>query len=56
MQLDSLTRLAYIATAPQADEVAEYVIGGGEFRKLKDVEKRRLTDGRLIEHVEETHP
>ncbi len=56
MQLDSLTRLAYIATAPRADEVAEYVIGGGEFRKLKDAEGRRLTDARLIEHAEETHP
>jgi len=56
MQLDSLTRLAYIATAPRADEVAEYVIGGGEFRRLKDAEKRRLTDARLIEHAEETHP
>ena len=56
MQLDSLIRLAYIATAPRADEVAEYVIGGGEFRKLKDVEKRRLTDARLIEHADEAHP
>jgi hypothetical protein len=56
MQLDSLTRLAYIASAPRADEVAEYIIGGGEFRKLKDTENRRLTDARLIEHAEPTHP
>lgn len=56
MQLDSLTRLAYIATAPRADHVAEYVIGGGEFRKLKDVENRHLIDARLIEHAEDAHP
>lgn len=31
MQIDSLVRVAYIATAPRADEVAEYVLGGGEF-------------------------
>lgn len=56
MQLDSLTRLAYLATAPRADEVAEYVIGGGEFRKLRDEDNRKLTDARLIEHAEEPHP
>lgn len=56
MQMDSLTRLAYIAHAPKADEVADYLIGGGEFRKLKDSEGKRLTDARLIEHAEAGHP
>ena len=56
MQLDSLTRLAYIAAAPQSDEVAEYLLGGGEFRYLKDADSKKLTDRRLIEHVEEAHP
>jgi hypothetical protein len=56
MQLDSLTRLAYMAGAPKADKVAEYVIGGGEFRKMKDAEGKRLTDARLIEHAAESHP
>ncbi len=56
MQMDSLTRLAYIANAPKADEVAAYLIGGGEFRKLTDAQGKRLTDARLIEHAEATHP
>jgi hypothetical protein len=56
IQLDSLTRLSYMARAPRADEVAEYVISGGEFRKLKDAEGRRLGDRRLIEHARDAHP
>ncbi len=56
MQLDSLTRLAYMANAPRADEVAEYVIKGGEFRKLTDGEGKPLSDARLIEHAKATHP
>ena len=56
MQLDSLTRLAYMANAPRADEVAEYVIKGGEFRKLADSEGKPLSDARLIEHAKATHP
>ena len=56
MQIDSLTRMAYMAAAPSADEIALHVIGGGEFRELKDAEKGKLTDRRLIEHAEEAHP
>jgi hypothetical protein len=56
MQLDSLTRLAYLASAPRSDEVADYVIKGGEFRKLTDSEGKALTDARLIRHAEATHP
>jgi hypothetical protein len=36
MQIDTLVRLSYTARAQSAQEVAEYVIGGGEFRHLKD--------------------
>ena len=56
IQLDSLTRISYLATAARADEVAEYVIGGGEFRKLKDAEGKPLSDARLIRHAERIHP
>jgi hypothetical protein len=56
MQIDSLTRMAYMASAPSADEIALHVIGGGEFRELKDAEKKKLTDRRLIELAEEVHP
>jgi hypothetical protein len=56
MQLDSLTRLAYMASAPEADKVAEYVVGGGEFRKLKDKEGKLLRDIRLVELAKDSHP
>lgn len=56
MQIDSLVRIAYVAHAPHADDVVLYVIGGGEFRHLRDSDDRRLTDSRLLEHAAETHP
>ncbi len=56
MQLDSLVRLAFLATAPSADEVAQYLIKGGEFRKLKDNEGNKLTDRRLLEQAQPRHP
>jgi hypothetical protein len=56
MQIDTLVRIAYMASAPSADRVASYVIGGGEFRQLKNSENKPLTDQRLLEHAEETHP
>lgn len=56
MQLDTLVRVAYVAQAPRADEVALYVIKGGEFRHLRDAENKRLTDARLLEHAATTHP
>lgn len=56
MQIDSLVRVAYVAAAPQANEVADYVVGGGEFRKLKDAEGVTLTDARLVELAKGAHP
>ena len=37
MQIDNLVRLSYLARAPKADDVARYVIAGGEFRKRSHV-------------------
>ncbi len=56
MELDTLVRVAYVAQAPRADEVAFYIIKGGEFRHLRDAANKRLTDARLLEHVATTHP
>jgi hypothetical protein len=56
IQIDSLVRLAYMASASASDEVADYVIKGGEFRHLRDKEKEKLTDRRLIELAEKAHP
>jgi hypothetical protein len=56
MQVDSLARVSYVATAPRADQIAADVLGGGEFRKFKDAEGQRLTDRRLIELATPAHP
>jgi hypothetical protein len=56
MQIDSPTRVAYMATADSAETVAEYVLKGGEFRKLKDASANALTDRRLLELAAPTHP
>lgn len=56
MQIDTLVRIAYTANAPRADDIADHVISGGEFRKLRDAEGKPLTDSRLLEPAEKTHP
>ncbi len=56
LQIDSLVRVSYLAKAPKVDDVALYLIGGGEFRGLKDADGKNLSDRRLIEHAEEIHP
>jgi len=55
MQLDNLTRMSYVCRAPRADEVADAVIKGMEFRKMKDAEGKRLLDSRLVELASEHH-
>ncbi len=55
MQLDNLTRLSYVSRAPKSDEVVEEVIGGVEFRKMKDNIGQQLRDGRLVELAGEHH-
>ena len=56
MQIDSLVRLSYTARAPSAQEVAEYVIGGAEFRNLKTRDGKKLTDRYLTELAAPFHP
>ena len=55
MQLDNLVRMSYMATAPDAGDVARHVLAGGQFRKLKDREGKLLTDARLLHHAEQAH-
>lgn len=56
MQIDSLVRLSYTTRAPSAQEVADYVLGGGELRKLKAADGQKLTDRCLVELAEPFHP
>jgi hypothetical protein len=56
LQIDSLVRTSYIARAPMADSVAHEILGGGEFRKMKDSEGKRLSDYRLVELATPYHP
>jgi hypothetical protein len=56
MQIDSLMRISYTARMANSDEIAMYVINGGEFRRLKDAEGKRLIDRRLLEHAAPAHP
>lgn len=56
MQLDTLVRVAYVAHAPSADEIVLDVLGGGEFRHIKDADEKRLSDARLLEHAGANHP
>jgi len=56
LQIDSLARVAYLAKVPKVEKLALYLIGGGEFRKLKDTDGKNLSDRRLVEHSQEAHP
>jgi hypothetical protein len=56
MQLDNLVRLSFMVRAPNASDVAGYVVLGGEFRKLRDSDGKLLNDARLLEHAKEFHP
>jgi hypothetical protein len=56
LQIDSLVRTSYIARAPAADSVANEILGGGEFRKMKDAQGKKLLDFRLVELAKRHHP
>jgi hypothetical protein len=56
LQLDSLVRVAYLTKVPRVQDVALHIIHGGEFRSLKDSDGKALTDKRLIEHAQQSHP
>lgn len=49
LQLDTLFRAHYVATCPDADELARQLWQGKQFRQMKDVEGKKLTDFRLQE-------
>jgi len=55
MQIDSLTRLSYVATCPDMDAVATEMLDGREFRKMRDSTGELLSDRRLVELAEERH-
>ena len=56
LQIDNLLRITYLSTGVDLDETALYLLGGGEFRKLKDKEGKALTDKRLCELAAGRHP
>lgn len=56
MQLDSLTRVCYVANAPLADDLVRALLDGVEFQKMKDADGQRLTDGRLVKLATPSHP
>ncbi len=56
LQIDSLVRTSYIARAPMADSVANEILRGGEFRKMRDSEGKKLLDFRLVELAGPHHP
>ncbi len=56
VQLDTLFRLSYVCRAPSVDDVVTAVMAGTDFRHMKDVEGRRLSDGRLKDLAQPFHP
>jgi len=56
LQLDTLVRACYVAHHPLADEVVTAMLDGTEFRRMKDVDGKQLTDARLIELATPHHP
>ncbi|EGD42829.1 hypothetical protein NBCG_02963 [Nocardioidaceae bacterium Broad-1] len=56
VQIDSLFRLSYVCRAPSVDDVVRDVMAGVEFRQMKDVDGRKLSDGRLKDLAQPFHP
>lgn len=56
LQLDSLIRVSYMMGAPRSDDVADHVLKGTPFNRLKDQQGRRLTDHHLIALAAADHP
>lgn len=56
VQLDTLFRLSYVCRAPSVGEVVQELMAGTEFRNMKDVEGKKLTDGRLKDLAAPFHP
>lgn len=55
LQLDSLFRMCFLATAPEAQRVLGEFFAGRQFRQIKDGEGKRLGDGRLKDRAAEYH-
>lgn len=56
LQLDTLFRAHYAARCANADELFKALLRGEEFRKLKDSEGKKLSDGRLKDLAAAAHP
>jgi len=55
LQLDSLFRMCFLATAPEAPRVLDEFLAGRQFRQIKDDEGKALGDGRLKDRAAERH-
>jgi len=47
--VDSLIRLMYLESRPDRDTLAKKVLAGTSFRELRDTDKAKLTDRRLVD-------
>lgn len=56
LQLDTLFRAHYAARCANADELSKALLRGEEFRKMKDSEGKKLSDGRLRDLAAAAHP
>ena len=56
LQLDTLFRAHYAASGPNSDDLAMRLLAGEEFRKMKDAEGKKLSDGRLKDLAAAAHP
>lgn len=55
LQLDSLFRMCFLATAPEAQRVLDEFFEGRQFRQIKDGGGKRLGDARLKDRAAEHH-
>lgn len=56
LQIDSLLRLWFLKKSENSENLAKAIFEGNTFRKLKDVNGRRLTDERLRFHARDSFP
>jgi hypothetical protein len=56
LQIDSLLRMRYLASAPDRESLLRKVIEGASFRTLKDPTGQKLTDARLLQLAEQDYP
>jgi hypothetical protein len=56
LQLDNSLKLVYLRHAPDAGLVAQDILSGKQFNKLKDSDNKPLTDARLREYARPYYP